>query len=55
MDPKLNYVEHNEELDAPKNVQDNNQNFNSQVEEFFDLQFCDDEYDDCCGDIILFV
>jgi hypothetical protein len=55
MDPKLNHIEHNEELDANKNVQDDNQNFNAQVEEFFDLHYCDDEYDDCCGDVILFI
>jgi hypothetical protein len=56
MVPKLNYIENDEKLDAPKNAQNDNQNFNIKIEEFFDLCFCEDEYDNYCGgDIILFI
>lgn len=56
MVPKLNYIENNDELDAHKNAQDDNQNFNIKIEEFFDFHFCEDEYDNCCGgDVILFI
>jgi hypothetical protein len=56
MDPNVKNIEQNEQLDAQNLSQDNDViPTYQQYCELFDSHICEDEWDECSGDIILFV
>lgn len=55
MDPNVLNIEQNEQLDAQKNSQEENNHPYQQYDELYNLYFCEEDMDECSGDIILFV
>jgi len=56
MDPNVKNIEQNEELDAQNISQENDVNPTyQQYGELYNLHMCDDEWEECSGDVILFI